>query len=89
MFFNCYTNVNVLVTPPICIFKFVPSNQISPLFGVVGAVDEAKLICALAVVQAPIFKKSFPLVTPMQRFPFESRRIFSATTLLLEVENAI
>ena len=45
--------MNVLVTPPILIFISVPSNQISPLTGEVGAVPLGILKEALAVVDAP------------------------------------
>ena len=45
--------MNVLVTPPILIFISVPSNQMSPLTGEVGAVPLGILNDALAVVDAP------------------------------------
>ena len=42
--------MNVFVTPPILILRSVPSNQMSPFTGVVGAVPDGILSVALAVV---------------------------------------
>ena len=43
--------MNVFVTPPILIFISVPSNQISPFTGEVGAVPLGILNDALAVTE--------------------------------------
>ena len=53
--------MNVFVTPPILILRSVPSNQISPFTGVVGAVPDGILKVALAVVDGA--KTDTPVLT--------------------------
>jgi hypothetical protein len=51
--FPNYVKVNVLVVPPTLIFKFVPSYQMSPSLGEVGAVPFLILKLDL-VVEEPV-----------------------------------
>ena len=64
-----YVNVNVLVVPPWRILMLVPSYQMSPSFGEVGAVPERRRREARAVVAAAKSARAVGPDWPMPTYP--------------------
>ena len=63
------TSVKVLVTAPTRIFRLVPSYQMSPSFGDVGAVPERRRSVALVAVDAGASRAAVGVDVPMPRLP--------------------